>query len=360
MFQWQRTHLIDEFERHGCVVEVFNPLLFDSPDEANEKLCKRLDKGGVDLFFTNVCYYNMLYVETLQYIKYLGIPSVSFRCDNLVIPFNDRILAPYFDIVWLTAIETKYLYDKWGANTMFAPYAANPYTFRYNEQPLVRKVSFIGTPYGSRSIMINSLTFSGIEVDLFYGKPHGTSIINSEQIQTKFDIIQQSVPVILFNRLRFKEGRHLLKGKLLNMLRGSAIVNDSEYLNRFCSILPSDISQYYSKYTLSLASTSTNHTDVLKEPLKIVNLRNFEIPMSGGLEICKYNAELADYFEDGKEIIFYDTNDELVDKARYYTQKATDKEIYDMKRAARRRAENEHTWWNRICRILDILGIATE
>ena len=160
MFQWQRTHLIDEFERHGCVVEVFNPLLFDSPDEANEKLCKRLDKGGVDLFFTNVCYYNMLYVETLQYIKYLGIPSVSFRCDNLVIPFNDRILAPYFDIVWLTAIETKYLYDKWGANTMFAPYAANPYTFRYNEQPLVRKVSFIGTPYGSRSIMINSLTFS--------------------------------------------------------------------------------------------------------------------------------------------------------------------------------------------------------
>lgn len=360
MFQWQRTHLIDEFERHGCIVEVFNPLLFESPDEANEKLCQRLNKGGVDLFFTNVCYYKMLYVETLQYIKRIGIPSVSLRCDNLVIPFNDRILAPYFDVVWLTAIETKYLYDKWGVKTVFAPYAANPNTFCYSEQQLERKVSFIGTPYGSRSIMINSLTSSGVNVDLFYGEQQGVQAHMKELFQTKYDIIQQSVPVILFNRLRFKEGRHLIRGKIANMLRGCVSVNESEYLTRLYSVHPSEISKYYSKYSLSLASTSTNHTDALREPLKIVNLRNFEIPMSGGVEICKFNEELAGYFEDGKEIIFYDTNEELIDKARYYTQKASDKEIYDLKRAARKRAENEHTWWKRFCHILDFLGIIGE
>ena len=36
MFAWQRVHLIDEIQRHGCTVETFNPLYFKTPEEANE------------------------------------------------------------------------------------------------------------------------------------------------------------------------------------------------------------------------------------------------------------------------------------------------------------------------------------
>lgn len=356
MFQWQRSHIIDELERHNCDVEVFNPLLYNSPTEANEALKTRIAKGNIDLFFTNVCYEKMLFVDTIKYIKQKGIPSLCLRCDNLVIPYNDKVLAPYFDLVWLTSRETKYIYDKWNANTIFAPYAANPYTFSYRSQKIERRVSFIGTPYGSRPIMINALTNNGIDVDAFWGSKPGVPK-PCVDINPKYDIIQPSIINILFNRLRFKEGRLLLRGVVANKLKGNVKIIENEHLTKYFAVPPKDISSYYSKYALSLASTSTNSTDVLKTPLKIVNLRNFEIPMSGGIEICKYNPELAEYFEDGKEIVYYNTNDELVEKAQYYTLRASEKELLNIKKAARQRAETEHTWWNRFSRMFERLGI---
>ena len=356
MYQWQRTHIIDELERHNCHVEVINPLMYSSTEEANNILMKRIDCGGIDLFFTNICYYKMLYIDTIEYIKKKGIPTLVIRCDNLVIPYNDRVLAPYFDLVWLTSKETKHIYDRWGVKSFFAPYAANPYTFRFTEELLNRKACFIGTPYGSRSIMINHLTTNKIPVDLFYGgKLSNTFTDYSSEI--KSEIILPSRMTVLLNRLRFKEGRKLIKGKIVNTIVGQSDIDTNDYLERFPSMLPSEMSSCYSRYVLSLASSSTNHTDILKSPLKIINLRNFEIPMSGGIELCRYNEELAEYFEDGKEIVLYETDDELVDKAEYYIYKATEKEIFNMKKAARFRAENEHTWWNRFCIAFDILGL---
>ncbi|MDD6150482.1 MAG: glycosyltransferase [Bacteroides sp.] len=356
MFQWQRSHIIDELSRHDCIVEVFNPLLFDSPEEANEALLKRIEEGNINLFFTNVCYERMLFEETIKRIRSKGIPSLCLRCDNLVIPYNDKNLAPYFDLVWLTSRETKHIYDNWGVNTIFAPYAANPFTFKYTPQNIERKVSFIGTPYGSRPIMINALTCNGIDVDAFWGSKLGGHNLIAD-IRPRYNIIQPSTFKVLLNRLRFKEGRLLLCGTIVNKFLGEVNVIENNHLTKFSAIPPRKISSYYSKYALSLASTSTNSTDVLRKPLKIVNLRNFEIPMSGGIEICKYNPELAEYFVDGKEILFYNNNEELIEKARYYTQRASDKEILDIKIAARRRAEREHTWWNRFCLMFERLGI---
>ena len=79
--------------------------------------------------------------------------------------------------------------------------------------------------------------------------------------------------------------------------------------------------------------------------------------MSGGIELCKYNEELARYFESGKEIVFYSDNNELVEKARYYTTKAKESEIFAIKAAARKRAEHEHTWWCRFTKAFEVLGL---
>lgn len=138
---------------------------------------------------------------------------------------------------------------------------------------------------------------------------------------------------------------------------GKCIIHDSPCLERKNALPIEKISSKYSEYSLSLASTSAHHTDVLKDPVKIINLRNFEIPMSGGLEICRYNKELSEYYEEGKEILFYATKEELIDKAKYYTQKATDEEIYMIKRSARRRSENEHTWYHRFSKVLNELNL---
>ena len=358
MFAWQRVHLIDELQRHGCTVETFNPLYFKTPEEANESALALIKNGNYDLFFTNVCYYKMLFVDTVEEIKRLGIPTLCLRCDNLIIPYNDMVLAPHFDLVWLTSIETQHLYNKWGVKSFFAPYAANPFTFTYEKSDIVRNPCFVGTPYGSRSIMINTLTSNGVDVDAYcMPNPDKTTVDNKDsKIVSK--ILTPGRLKTYYYDLKFKEGRKVLWGSVVNRFRGNTKLEDNAHLHKHYFVKPSEISDLYSKYVLCMSSTSTNHTDALKNPLKIVNLRAFEVPMSGGINICKYNPELANYFEEGKEIIFYHTNDELVDKAKYYTQKVSDSEIYTMKRAARKRAENEHTWWNRFCVAFDLLGIS--
>ena len=354
MFQWQRLHLIDELERNGHEVEVLNPLLYKNPEEANEVLCNMIDTNTYDLFFTNICYYKMLFGESLDYIHSKGIPAVCLRCDNLVIPYNDKELAPKFDLVWLTSIETQPLYKKWGAKTIFLPYAANPVTFAPTNNTSINRVCFIGTPYGSRSIMINTLTSAKVELDLYYG---GNKTKSPSTFTPKFEIITPSKYSVHFSRLKFAEGRKLIWGTLVNKFRGQTQVIDNEYLHRFPSVSVNGLSSYYSRYNLCLASTSTNHTDALKNPLKIVNLRNFEIPMSGGIEICKFNPELAEYFEADKEIIFYESKEELIDKAVYYTKTASAQEICTIKINARKRAESDHTWMRRFELIFKKLGI---
>lgn len=355
MFSWQRVHIFDELQKHDVEIDAFNPLVYGSYDESNEKLLNKAKKGKYDMFLTCICSEKMLYFSTLEEIKKLGIPTVSFRPDNLMIPYNDRRLAPHFDLLWLTSVETQHLYDKWGVNTIFLPYAANPYSFQYKMQSIDRKVVFIGTPYGSRTRMINALTDNGVYVDLFYG---GNNQHDSEaKIDTRSDIIQRGRMQVMWDRLFYKEGRKDIWGRIVNCFKGNIRLTENGLITHYPSVNPCELSDYYGKYALCLASTSANHTDILSTPLKIINLRNFEIPMSGGVEICKYNSELAGYFEEEKEIIFYRDNDELVDKAKYYTEKATDRELYTIKSAARKRAENEHSWWSRFNIIFKTIGI---
>ncbi|SHM04580.1 Glycosyl transferases group 1 [Xylanibacter ruminicola] len=356
MFNWQRMHIFDELKRHGVDIETFNPLLYETPEKANEAFVNKLSSSRYDLLMSSVCYEGMIFPSVLDKAKQLGIPSLCIRWDNLTIPFYDRKQASKFDLLWLTANETAWMYDKWNAKYIFQPYAANPYLFKYNETEIKRKVCFIGTPYGSRSLMINKLTSKGIAVDLYYGKNPELKE-EEERIAVKYEMVTPGKWDIILEWLKFSEGRKMLRGSILNRLKGGTQLESNPCLGRYPSQDLNNIPLLYSQYALCLSSTSTNHTDSLKTPLKIVNLRAFEIPMSGGIEFCKYNKELSYYFEEGKEIIFYRTDEELVDKANYYLKKASDRELKEIKSAARLRSEREHTWWNRFAKVFDTLGL---
>lgn len=358
MFQWQRVHIVNELEHHGVEVFTFNPLSFSTTDEANEASLEILKNDRFDLFFTNVGYHKMLYPETVDRIRQMGIPTVCFRCDNLVIPYNDKILAPHFDLVWLTSVETQWMYEKWGCKTIFLPYAANPYAFAFEPSDIIKKVCFVGTPYGSRSRMINNLTNNGILVDA-YCKPNPNITIDQKVPldYQKSSIVQMGRIETLASRLRFPEGRKLIRGSIVNKLSGKIALESNECLFQHYFVTFDKISSLYSQYSLCLSSTSTNHTDALKAPLKVVNLRAFEIPMSGGITLCKYNPELAGYFAEDEEAIYYRTNEEMIDKARYYTTKASEAELKIIKENARKKAESDHTWWNRFSNIFSLLNI---
>ena len=357
MFKWQRWHFINELEKHGIEFETFNPLVYSNPDEANELFVKRIKQGGFDLLLSGVCYEGIIYPEVMQAANQLGIPSLLISWDNLTVPIYDKKQCKLFDLVWLMCRETSRFYDRWGAKYIVQPYAANPDTFVYAEGKLNRKACFLGTPYGSRSLMINALTESGIDVDLYFG---GCKSSQEKKLVTKYDIVHPPYHQIFLHRLTYAEGRKVIMGALKNKMIGSQTIQENERLHHYSSVPTTEISTVYSNHAICLASTSTNHTDSLKNPLKIVNLRSFEIAMSGGLALCKYNPELAEYFDEEKEILFYQDNYELIEKARYYTLQASESELRQMKIAARIRAERKHTWWHRFTRVFNELGIRYE
>ncbi|WP_373483683.1 glycosyltransferase [Acetobacterium sp.] len=349
MYLWQNVHFIDELSHHGINIEVFNPLNFKNVDLANANLIGQLQEKKYDMFMT--CHNEkLLYIDTLKEIKKLGIPNLLICFDNLLIPYEHKKVCAYFDLVWLTAIETKHMFDRWGAKTVFSPYAANPYKYYYKVADLERnKMVFNGTPYGSRANMINNITSAGIPVDVY------ANVNNGKVVKKKHTITEYMQKMVRF--FSFSIGRKVLWSALKQKVRKHSFIKDNNSLVIRPGVEFDEISKLYSEYSLSLSSTSARDTGILKNSVEVIVLRCFEIPMSGGILFCKYNEELSRYFEEDKEIIFYRTEEEMIRKAKYYLDPKRDAERKQIRMCARKRAESEHTWMKRFELVFSELGL---
>jgi spore maturation protein CgeB len=352
MWQWQRKYIFEELYYHNCYIEVLNPLHFPSYEEANESLLSKLqNKDHYDLVMTP---HNeeVLFIATLQEIKKAGIPTLLFCPDSLLIPFHYKNICSHFDLVWITSNETANLYKRWGANTIMLPFAANPNYFNPDFENEINKVCFIGSPHSNRSKILNKLLEGNIPTSVYAkinkDKPKGQSIENKNKRELSNALTM----------MRFGVGRKLLVSSVLNKLIKSAALNiESENLEIIPPVSFEELPTVYSRYALSLATSAAKRTGDLPKPVDFILLRNFEIPMSGGLQLCSYSNELSQYFEEDKEILFYRNNKEFIDKANFYLRKDNHSLRINMKLAARKRAENEHTWFNRFEKIFAILEI---
>lgn len=350
MDKWQSYHIFNELAQHNCKVTVFNPLNYENIQVSNEMLLKHLNTKKYDLFMTPHGSKD-IYIETIKRIKEISIPTLLICFDNLIVPFNHKDIAKYFDLVWLTSKETEEMFKKWGANTLFNPYAANPSIFSRSYETEILNVAFIGTPYGSRVNMLMSLIKNDINVDLYANKTNHT--IGKVQKHVVNDFL-----IPMYNLSRFKIGRRVLLGAMLQKFKNSATLDfENKNISHYDPVTLDRLGNLYSIYALSLSSTVARNTGILKRPVNIVNLRSFEIPMSAGLQICEYNAELASYFEEDKEIIFYRSNEELIEKSKFYLKEENKGIRMRMKEEARKRAESEHTWYERFKKIFDNFGI---
>lgn len=353
MYQWQRFHIFDELKQHNCKIEVFNPLKYSSIDEANEKLLQYIKINKYDLFMTP---HNEedLYIETILQIKKIGIPMLLICFDSLMTPLVHKKVAKYFDLVLLSQEDRNKVFEQYNCKFISSPYAANPNLFKYKRQEEINKICFAGTPYGSRKYKINTLTNKGIQVDLYANIKNNNSInISESKCKTR---IVENINVAI-NLSRSDIGRKVILGALKTKLLNNEGLDYNNYLEIYNSVNFSEMNDIFSKYALSLSISEARNTGVLKNPVNIVHLRNFEIPMSGGLQICSYFDELAQYFEEDKEILFYRTEEEFIEKAKYYLKPENEKIRNNIKLAARKRAENEHTWFCRFKKAFDYLGL---
>ena len=345
MFQWQTTHIVDELSHYGIVLDIVNPLNYETLEEAHNALINRIKETHPTLFLT--CHNEKLVpVSLIKEIKRFGVLTALICFDNLLIPFDHKNVCAEYDVVWLTSVETEYMFKKWGAKTIFLPYAANPFAFKYKDKEEINRAVFIGTPYGSRANIINELTSSNIPVTL-YGKQ---SVIQEKHVLAK------GLITTVTEDMQFAIGRKLLIAALKQRMSPAAKLNiSSKALER--KGFAEDMAEVYSEYALSISSTSARNTGILRNPVDVINLRSFEIPMCGGIQFCKYNYELSTYFEENKEIVFYRSHDEMIEKAKFFTSEKSYDLRKQMRQAARKRAESEHTWYKRFSKLLDSFNI---
>jgi spore maturation protein CgeB len=81
--------------------------------------------------------------------------------------------------------------------------------------------------------------------------------------------------------------------------------------------------------------------------------RDFEVPVSGGLYLTSYNAEMEKYFTPGKEIEFYHDETELLRKVQFYL--ANVDLALRIGAAGRDKCLKNHTWQNRFQHVLDVV-----
>lgn len=74
--------------------------------------------------------------------------------------------------------------------------------------------------------------------------------------------------------------------------------------------------------------------------------RHFEIPQTGGFQLCTPADDLDSYFVEDKEIVVARSVQELVDKARYYLDHTDEREA--IAAAGHRRMLQEHQWHHRL------------
>ena len=162
----------------------------------------------------------------------------------------------------------------------------------------------------------------------------------------EFDPLDVCVKAIRY--MRFPIGRKVFYSTIKNkLIKKPGLCFESKFLAKHKSVSDDEMINLYSDLTLSLNITELRDTYILKVPVHKTHLRTFEIPMCGGLQLASYTEELAGYFEDGKEIVLYHSKEEMVDKAKFYLDKKNESLVNSMKKAARVRAEKEHTWTRR-------------
>jgi len=336
----------------------------------------RVKKEGVDLFF---CYLFPFQFKPhlFKELTKLGIPSVYFFCDNLSYKCIAKDYAPYATLNWVTETRAMKQFKASGSKAIYLPMAANPdinYPLATEE---IIEISFAGAKNPYRRDILGKVAASGLDLRI-YGKNWSAKKRNNHYLESgkqavnkyaKFRFIDKLAEHIsakersLLNLFKYGlEGRRRNKQYIKlgeeyeNILQ--AVVERQPFLD-ICRVYPGnllDLSQVNKIYSLSSVSIGFNDQFNYSDGLYFhTNLRNFEAAMAGACYLVEATPEINELFADEKEVMVFNTVDELIDKARFLLKNELFRK--QLRLACRKRAFLEHTWEHRFNKLFSVLGI---
>jgi GT2 family glycosyltransferase/spore maturation protein CgeB len=283
----------DTFLRLGCEI-----IDFDFIDEEkrlgkqgmNQRLKQLVDTERPDLF------YHAIVTDELDKAVLDYIANQTETTSLVLFSDDDWRLAHslewvgHYNFAITTVREALPEYTRRGYHhVIFSQWGSNPHVYRPLELEKKYDVTFVGQAYAGRPELINFLRARGVNVRVWgMGWEH-------------------------VKELRPIAGGFLPTFKVVELFSQSKIV-------------------------LGMAWTSRGMQPQIKG-------RTFEYAASRAFQLTNYDARLKEYFEEGKEIVFYKHPEELLEKINYYLEHAEERE--QIARNAYERALRDHTWTQR-------------
>lgn len=281
----------------------------------------------IDLFLSYF-YSAQIDPAVITAIRALGIMTINWYCNGSYQMDLVAEIAPHFDYCLVPEKFRLKDYQLLGANPIYCQEAANPSIYKPHDVPRTYDISFVGQCYGNRPHYLGYLNHHGLSAYAFGPKWHQ--------------------PASWKRRLYNPVGRAL----------GLPKTTYSDLMPRDKCGLPlsdEELIKMYSRSHISLGFTTLAQKPSDDAPDKQVRLRDFEAPMSGAFYMVEAFEELADFFEPDKEIVFFSSEAELVDKCRFYLKNPAAREA--IRAAGLARAQNEHTWQQRLAMVFRTVGL---
>lgn len=265
-------------------------------------------------------YDNYLTPRVVETLRRRGGRLVNYPLNLLDQPNHFEDCLALFDETWCAEEEAvAALAPRFPGKLRYVPMASDPWIFRPVGEPEAPRVLFVGSAYGER---VELLARCAAELP--------TTVAGSG-----FDLAGVARNI----------ARRVVRERHLPGVREAARMVAASARGRRQPI--------GDEAYVRLAAThgvSVGFSDVKQETTgKIVHkvrLREYDATMTGLCHVARRLPETTRHFEDGREILLYDTTDELFAHLRRIREGSVDWRAIG--RAARARAARDHTWTARL------------
>jgi len=314
-------------------------------------------------------------------LRRLGVPSINFYCNSIYQFDLVRAVAAKADFSWHAEKSARQAYLDVGARPVWVQMAADPSIYRpIDGLTRLAKACFVGQRYADRDRWMAALIQGGVAVDIF---GHGWGPF-SESSEGAGSVVGPAAPASseedgYLGRRRFRPGsaasyatyfRDVVgrDGFYAGLARGAEQWRYRRTSKRLTPLLRAQARgpvtfdeqvRIYSAYEVSLSFSNVWGDGYPGSPLiPHIRLRDFEAPMCRACYLTGHSDEIGEFYEIGREIDTYRSEEELVDKARFYLH---DAEAAERLRAGGfRRARRDHTWVERFRQLFAKVGLPVE
>ena len=304
----------------------FDRILEVGKKRFNEELFELVSREKPDLLFAFM-YTDELDPATLARIKdETSTKSVAWFADDYWRFFNySKHWPPYFSYVVTTYSRAVDWYRRAGfENVLLSQWGCNTETYRPLDAPKDIDVSFVGQKKSGREAVIGELRRAGINVECFgFGWPNGK--------------VSQDEMLKIFSRSKI----------CLNLTDRKSLWD------------PSVLARIFLRKSITRVVPDFHLIDNLRAwrhfPITHTHARPFELAGCGAFVISGWSHDIEKYYTAGKEMVFYHSIPELVDKIKYYLPRDKEREV--IAQAGYSRTIKEHTYKSRFKKIFTEIGL---